>query len=119
MVLRGKSNQVRADILTQFQATLSPGNLKVAQSRGRVRLDNGPAVNCGTHSETRTSEGECAGPNGADVREARTLAIAATAVTEDNERIELSRVMEISTANLRKILQANNYGDAISIFNNL
>ena len=47
------------------------------------------------------------------------ILVHATAVTDEGERIELARVMEISTANLRKITQTNNYGDAQSVFNNL
>lgn len=47
------------------------------------------------------------------------LMVVASAITENNERIELARVMEISTANLRKIIQTNNYGDALSVFKNL
>jgi hypothetical protein len=47
------------------------------------------------------------------------ILISASAITENNERIELARVMEISTANLRKIIQTNNYGDAQSVFTNL
>lgn len=47
------------------------------------------------------------------------IVLSVTAVTENNERISLARVMEISTNNLRKIIQTNNYGDAQSVFKNL
>ena len=43
----------------------------------------------------------------------------AAAVTEDGTRIELSKVVEISTTGLRKIIEVNNYGDGISYLQKL
>lgn len=45
------------------------------------------------------------------------ILIQAIAITQDGERVELSKVMEISTNNLRKIIHANNYGEASDTFN--
>lgn len=47
------------------------------------------------------------------------ILVRVTAVTESNERIELAKVMQVSSDNLRKIIQTNNYGDAQNVFNNL
>jgi len=38
----------------------------------------------------------------------------AAAVTEDNTRVELSKVVEISSTGLRKIIEVNNFGDGRS-----
>ena len=43
----------------------------------------------------------------------------AAAVTEDGTRIELSKVVEISTTGLRKNIEMNNYGDGISYLQKL
>ena len=43
----------------------------------------------------------------------------AKAITEDNQAIELTRVMEISTANLRKVIQVNNFGDGQNVLGSL
>lgn len=43
----------------------------------------------------------------------------AAAVTEDGTRIDLSRVVEISTTGLRKIIDVNNFGDGISYLQGL
>ena len=43
----------------------------------------------------------------------------AAAVTEDGTRIELSKVVEISTTGLRKIIEVNNYGDGVSYLQSL
>lgn len=43
----------------------------------------------------------------------------AAAVTDDGTRIDLSRVVEISTTGLRKIIEVNNYGDGISYLQGL
>lgn len=43
----------------------------------------------------------------------------AAAVTEDGTRIELSKVVEISTSGLRKIIEVNNFGDGISYLKSL
>lgn len=47
------------------------------------------------------------------------ILLQAIAVTEQGERVELSKVMEISTNNLRKIIHAGNYGDANEVFNSI
>jgi len=43
----------------------------------------------------------------------------AAAITENNTRIELSRVVEISTTGLRKIIEVNNFGDGRLYLNSL
>lgn len=47
------------------------------------------------------------------------ILVKAAAITAANERIELAKVMEISSDNLRKIIQTTNFGDAQTVFNNL
>lgn len=46
------------------------------------------------------------------------ILVQVSVLTEDNRRFDLARVMEVSTANLRKIIQINN-GDEQTFFNNL
>ena len=43
----------------------------------------------------------------------------ASVLTEDNERVELGRVVEMDTSELRRIIEVNNYGDAKNAFNQL
>lgn len=43
----------------------------------------------------------------------------AAAVTEEGTRIDLSRVVEISTTGLRKIIEVNNFGDGVSYLKGL
>lgn len=43
----------------------------------------------------------------------------AAAVTDDGTRIDLSKVVEISTSGLRKIIEVNNFGDGLSYLKNL
>lgn len=43
----------------------------------------------------------------------------AAAVTEDGTRIDLSRVVEMSTSGLRKIIEVNNFGDGVSYLRDL
>lgn len=43
----------------------------------------------------------------------------AAAVTEDGTRIELSKVVEISTTGLRKIIEVNNFGDGLEYLRNI
>lgn len=47
------------------------------------------------------------------------LLLYATAITSKGERIELSRVAEVSASNLRRIININNYGDAKDLFDRL
>lgn len=47
------------------------------------------------------------------------IAIRAAVTTEDNTRLELSKVMEIDTAHLRKVISVNNYGDGLSLIENI
>lgn len=43
------------------------------------------------------------------------IVLQASAVTEDGERVDLAKMMEIDTQNLRKIVEFNNYGEAMSM----
>lgn len=43
------------------------------------------------------------------------VVITATVMTEASERLELSKVMEIDSSNLRKIIDVNNYGDGLTL----
>lgn len=45
--------------------------------------------------------------------------LSAAVMTEQNEKIELSKVMEIDSNNLRKIIEVNNYGDGQDLLGNL
>lgn len=47
------------------------------------------------------------------------VVIRASVVTEKNERLELSKVMEIDSNNLRKIIDVNNYGDGLNVISSI
>lgn len=42
------------------------------------------------------------------------ISLYVAAIDEEGKRVELSKVVEISTTGLRKIINVNNYGDALS-----
>ena len=42
-----------------------------------------------------------------------------TVVDSDNNRIELSKVVDINTSGLRKVIEVSNYGDGISALNSI
>lgn len=42
------------------------------------------------------------------------IVLRASVMTEEGERVDLAKLMEIDTQNLRRIVNVNNYGDALS-----
>ena len=47
------------------------------------------------------------------------ILIYAAVIDEEGKRIELSRVTEMDTSGLRKVIEVNNYGDGITLINSL
>lgn len=47
------------------------------------------------------------------------LVMRASVITDKNERLELSKVMEIDSGNLRKIIEVNNYGDGLKLISEI
>ena len=47
------------------------------------------------------------------------IVLQASAITEDGERVDLAKMMEIDTQNLRKIIEFNNYGEAMAMLSSI
>lgn len=47
------------------------------------------------------------------------IVLQVSVMTQEGERVDLAKLMEIDTQNLRKVIDLNNYGDALSMLSNM